>query len=465
MINLLRLVLLFAALGAESRAQTGPISLADAVARAENAYPALRISQSQIDAAAAGVRLARTAYLPHVEGLAQLNRGTHNNIFGPFFPQSVVTPISGPVVNNSFSNSWGSALGVMVLWEPIDFGQRRAGVETASAAQRRAEAVMVRTRHEVAVLTADAYLTILAADQTVAAARAAVERAGVAVRAARAVVEAQLRPGADLERAISEQAAANLQLLQAEQAASNARVTLAQMLAVLPDSFQFIAFGLLRDAGSENPAAATAEVPALLAHPALLEQRLAIDESKARSTQLNLAYVPKIQLMANLYARGSGARIDGSTGGAISGIGPNIANWVAGFQVSFPILELPSLRAKRDAERKRLEGENARLDLVRVELNAHAERARLSLDTAERIARQTPILVESARRAEAQMSARYKAGLGTMTELADAARTLAQAEIDHALARLYIWRARLAVAAARGNLGPFLESVKQAGAQ
>jgi len=316
------------------------------------------------------------------------------------------------------------------------------------------------TRHQAGVVTADAYLTIVAADETVAAARAAVERADVVVAAARAVVGAQLRPGADLERAISEQASANMQLIQVEQAAATARVTLAQMLGGLGNAGAVNGAVFMMDASGQSAGAGVS-----IEHPAVTEQQRAIDEAKARSAQLDLAYFPKVQLMANVYSRGSGARVDGTTGGAIAGVGPNVANWVAGFQITFPILELPSLRAKRDAERKRLEGETARLDLVRLELNAQVEKARVSLDAARRIAQQTPILLESARRAEGQMTARYKAGLGTMTEMADAARTLAQAEIDNALAKLNVWRARLSIAAAEGDLTGFLDAVKAAGAR
>jgi hypothetical protein len=43
-------------------------------------------------------------------------------------------------------------------------------------------------------------------------------------------------------------------------------------------------------------------------------------------------------------------------------------------------------------------------------------------------------------------------------EVADAERLLTQAQIDDALAKLGVWRALLGVAAAEGDLQPFLES-------
>src|SRR5262249_19794609 len=106
-----------------------PMNVGQAVASALRNYPAVAVSQEQRKAAAAGIDLARTAYRPGVDSLAQVNRATRNNILGLYFPQGVISPISGPVLGtNNFGTVWGSAVGVLVTWEPFDFGLRRAGV-------------------------------------------------------------------------------------------------------------------------------------------------------------------------------------------------------------------------------------------------------------------------------------------------------------------------------------------------
>src|SRR5258708_28588348 len=101
-------------------AQNSPpdaLTLAQAVEKASKNYPSVRVSQEQINAAAAGIRLARTAYLPRVDGVAQVNRATRNNIFGMLLPQNVIPSISGPVLGtNNFGSAWGSAIGGLVSW-------------------------------------------------------------------------------------------------------------------------------------------------------------------------------------------------------------------------------------------------------------------------------------------------------------------------------------------------------------
>ena len=164
-----------AALTLPSRAQ---LTLEQAVNQAMSQYPGVRASLEQVSAAAAGINLARTSYLPRADFVAQVNRATHNNVFGLLLPQSVISSISGPVLRtNSLDNVWGTAVGVLVSWEPFDFGLRRANVSAAQSSRDRASTGVAVSRLQAGVGAADAFLTIHAAQETVIAARAGVDRA------------------------------------------------------------------------------------------------------------------------------------------------------------------------------------------------------------------------------------------------------------------------------------------------
>src|SRR5437764_8542337 len=126
-----------------------PMNVTQAVEAALHNYPSVKVSQEQIAAAAAGIQLARTAYLPRIDGLAQVNRATRNNVFGMLLPQSVIPSISGPVLGtNNLGTAWGSAIGALVTWEPFDFGVRRANVAAAAASRAQSEAALKRTEYE-----------------------------------------------------------------------------------------------------------------------------------------------------------------------------------------------------------------------------------------------------------------------------------------------------------------------------
>ena len=77
-----------------------------------------------------------------------------------------------------------------------------------------------------------------------------------------------------------------------------------------------------------------------------------------------------------------------------------------------------------------------------------------------RIAKNTPIQVSAARTALAQATARYKAGLSSIDDVAQAQRLMVQAQMDDSIARLNVWRAFLQLQSVRGDLGPFLQAVQ-----
>ena len=79
------------------------------------------------------------------------------------------------------------------------------------------------------------------------------------------------------------------------------------------------------------------------------------------------------------------------------------------------------------------------------------------MDGARRVAQNTPIQLQAARVLEQQSRARYDAGLATIIEVADSQRLLLQAEVGDAVARLGVWRALLADAAAKGDLSELLK--------
>lgn len=429
-----------------------PLTIQEAVEQALQKYPSLEVSLEQVSSAAAAVNLARTSYLPRADFVGQLNRATRNNVSGLLLPQPVISPISGPVLpDDRLLSVWGSATGVLVSWEPFDFGLRRATVEAAEAARSRAESGAALTRLQVSTAAADAFLSVLAAEQSVRAAQASVDRARVVYQVVEALVKAKLRPGAEAARMRAEVAVAETQRIQAEQAVKVARAALAHFLGVPSSDLSLQPGPLLGVPPAEAPVAS-----ALRQHPAIQEQAAAVDEIKARERALERSFFPRFNLQGTTFARGTGSKPEGTTKGGWAGLGPNIQNWALGLTVTFPVFELPSLRARREIEVHRERAQQARREQIVCDLAAQADQALAALEAARRIAENTPVRLEAARAAEQQATARYRAGLGNIVEVADAERLLAQSEMDDSLARLNVWRALLAVASVHGDLTPFL---------
>ena len=434
-----------------------PLKLDAAVELALTNYPAIKTAQAQAAAAKANIDLARTAYLPRLDLLYQENRATRNNVFGAVLPQSVIPSISGPVLGStSWDSAFGSAGGTLFSWEPFDFGVRKAQVGAARAITNQANANISVTELEVATSAADAFMALAANEQAVRAAEANVFRAQAFADAVHALVNNQLRAGAEAARADAEFSVARTQLLRAQQLKEISRAALAEALGIPGASVSIVSDPLL-----ELPTDITMPIPKFDLNPLAIAQNSAIEIVQSREHVLARSYVPRFNLQASLSGRGTGALTNGLFEGGWHGLLPNTPNYGVGMTMTFPAFDIFSIRARRRIEAGNEAVEKARYDQTIQALKGQYARAQALIDGAVRIAQETPSELKAAQQAEMLTRERYKYGLATVTEVADAQRLLAQAEIDDRVARLNVWRALLLTAKLQGDLKPFLLRVKR----
>ncbi|HTR36146.1 MAG TPA: TolC family protein [Bryobacteraceae bacterium] len=431
------------------------LTMPEAVEAALKNYPSIRVSQEEMNAAAAGIRLAQTAYLPRVDGLAQVNRATRNTYYGLLLPQGIIPGVDGIAVNN-FGTVWDSGMGVLVSWQPFDFGLRRANVDAATAAQRQSQATVERTQYDVAVATADAFLTVIAAQQTAEAARGTIASWQSLLKTIHALVSAELRPGADESRVQAELALAQTQLAQAEQAIDVARTTVAQFTG-LPASQVTLSAGKLDQLPpDQSPPALDAA-----ANPLAREQTAAIAQEQARLHSLERTNYPEFSVQGLAAARGTGMETNGARLGAFNGLAPTVQNYSVGLTVTFPFMDRFSIKEQEAMQSARIRAKQAQYQVIAASLEQQFNSALAALSGSRRVAANTPVVVSSAQTALQQATARYQSGLASIDDVAQAQRVLVEARIDDSLARLNVWRALLAVDTARGDIQPFLNEATQ----
>jgi outer membrane protein TolC len=343
---------------------------------------------------------------------------------------------------------------VLLAWEAVDFGVRKANVEAARAETSLAKAEVALNELDVASAAADAFLTVLAADESVRANRANVDRLQVFANTVRVLTQNQLRPGADQSRAEAELAVAKNQLSQATQVADLARASLADAIGAAGTTPQLVVGPL-----STLPDVTTTSVD-FKAHPAAQVGQAGLDTVKAREHGLDVAYRPHITFLSTFAGRGTGAETPGVSSFG-NGLWLQVPNWAVGASVTFPALDFFSISSRKKIEAQNELAENARYERTIQNLTTQDAKARALLKAATDIAGNTPIERDAATVGESQARARYQNGLASITEVAEAQHLLAQAEADDAVARLGVWRALLASAQAHGDLGPFLQKVKQ----
>jgi len=424
------------------------LTIDQAIRQALDRYPVVQEQRARARAAEEGIAVARTAYLPRVDLVWQENRATHNNVFGLLFPQSTVPAVSGPVLSRSSDSVWGSAAGALISWDAVDFGQRKAAIDAARAQQAAASARTAQSELDSAAAAADAFVTVLAADASVRAARANVDRLEVFANAVRTLVTNQLRPGVDQSRAEAELANARNQLTQAQQNAEIARATLGEAVGQAGSAIDVVPGRL-----STVPSAAVGPRGVEM-HPAARAAAASIDVVRARERALERSTLPRIALQSAVSARGSGAVLAGID--ASDGLWPNVPNWAAGVSVTFPFVDLFSVRPRQRVEAQNEVAERAHYQQTVADVTTQQVRAAALYKAAAAIAQNMMAVLTAAQETEQRARARYDNALASITEVAEAQHLLAQAETDDAVARLGVWRALLAQAQAAGDLTPFL---------
>jgi len=443
-------------IGPRARAQaapaSGPLSLVEAVRQALRQNPSVAAFEYGAGAARSQIGVAQVAFLPNAGVTGQFDRGTDNAALGLSFA-SPLPAISGtvPVSDYSWRSAWTSAAGAYFAWEFLDFGRRAANVRYYQALASEAADASELARLDVAAHAADGFLTVLAGEQQANVARADVARWQTAARIIEALVQQQLRPGADASRAQAELAGARIRLAQAERNVELARAALAEALGVSAPLPPLAGGGLL---GAAPPAAPPGDVAA---HPRARAEAQAVAAAGARASELERAGLPRWYLLASLYGRGTGVRAPGNLASGLAGLAPTGAgNYAAGAGIDFSFTRWLQSRREAAAARLLARQQAARYRQIVLQLAAAQTRAQADLRAALAVARESPAELAAARTGEAQARVRYQAGLAGVVDWANAEQLLAQAENDAALSDLQVWRGLLETAYANGDLAPFL---------
>ena len=434
------------------------ITIEQAVDCALARQPSLGAARATEAGEEAGLEYSRANYLPEFDLSAQETRATANNVPGLFLTMPGFPVIEENKNGGVFgSSSWNSATSVFLSKDVAGLLREMALVDVALARREQATAGLDADKLTVAFGAADAFMGEVATAETVRAARAGVDRARVFAVAVKGRVNSGLRPGADASRADAEVALALNQEISAEQAERIARATLVEALGSGIDSGIKVISGRLLDMPATAPVMEHASPVDPFLHEALAE----ISAAHASTRAAKFEYLPRVDVVAGIFQRDSGFSANAVPGPG-HGLVPNTTNWAAGVVVTIPVKRFFQARADVHAQAAKEQLAKAGYDQVTLAIQKQIDSARAILDGARQIAANTPAELAAARATELQDTARYKGGLATVVDVAEADRILTQAEVDNAVARVNVWRAMLLLARAVGDLDPLLTEIRDA---
>ena len=403
-----------------------------------------------------GVTLARTQYLPQLNGVYQDSRATQNQVPGIWLPTPITPTVEGPIGASSGQSFWGSQAAALFSWEPLDFGLRSARVGQARSADDKSQADLALTRLQVAAAVGNYFLLAVANQQAVMAAQANLDRWQEFNKSIHVLVDNQLRAGADASRADAELARAKIQLYQSQQAERATLDTLAALMGTAGSEIKL-------DSGRLLDLSPTGSLPDVSAseHPLARDQMAAVRQIQAEEKVLQRTDYPRLFLQGEVFGRGSEVPNNGTIIGNWNGLAPARGNWVTGITIMFPdVFGFKALSAQKQISKANEQSQKAHYDQTIQDVTGQIQAARDQLKNAELVAQETPTELAAARQSETQSRARYDSSLATLVEVADAESLLVQAEMDDAIARLNVWHGLFGVAYAQGDLQEFLQILR-----
>jgi outer membrane protein len=424
---------------------TRAMTLPDALAHARAHQPEIRVALARIDARRAEADVARADWYPVVGATAQIFGATASNTTGTYVgpgvmdvPRIGATRTLTSVTPESLRPYPSTLVGLGVGQEVFDFGRIAAQSAAADAL------VDIERQHaraatmDVAFDVEEAYYAVFAAKAVVKASEDAFDRAHAHRDLAKAGVDAGLRPPIELTRADADLSRFDLGRVRAQSGVAIAQTVLAAAVGVSDP---------LLDVTGEPPT--SAELPDLgraireasARDPRVLAAILELRAQEQKTSAVGARLRPDLSFTGSVTGRAGGA--PPTTGTAPEGDGwlPYIPNWDAGLVFTWPIFD-ETVRAREQASRSLEQVRRAQVSLVGHEQVVAIRRAFVAVDVARTALPTLQRSVDAARANYAQADARFRAGLGTSVELADAEALRADAEIQLVLGVFQIARAR-----------------------
>lgn len=419
------------------------MTLPEAIGYARAHQPAIRAALARVSAREAEAKIPGAQWSPLVGVTGQLFGATANNTTGTFITPTFmdVPRIGGTRVTSSgsFQPYASTFVGAGVTQQIFDFGRIAA---QSAAADALVDVEKQRARSETLDVTFDveeSYFAVFAAKAILTASDDAFERSRVHRDLAKAGVDAGLRNPIELTRAQADLTRFDIGRIRARGGLAVAQAVLAATVGVTDTALDVAA---APPTASEMPALHIAIQQAAARDPRILQALAQLKAEEQRTRAVGAELRPDVFVTGTLSGRAGGAPPSGNGSAAdASGWLPYVPNWDVGLVFSWPLFD-GTVSARENASRAHEQVRREEIAVVRYQQVAAIRQAFGAVDVARATLPGLQRAVEAARANYAQADARFRAGLGTSVELADAEALRTEADIQLALGQFELARTR-----------------------
>jgi len=420
------------------------MTLADAIAYARAHQPAVLLGLARVAAFKEAARVPRAQWEPLVGATAQLYAATANNSTASYvnvpamdIPRIGATPTSA---GGSWRPYASTFVGAGLTQEAFEFGRIAAQTAAADALVDVQKQASANALLDVTYAVVESCFAVYAAKAISKAAEDAYTRSKAHRDLAQSGVGSGMRPPIELTRAEADLARFDAGRIQARGGLETAQAVYAAAVGV-PDA----ALDVLGTSTTppDLPALNDAIQQASARDPRILAAIAAVRAQEQQTRAIGAEARPDFFLTATISGRAGGAAPSSGQTADGSGFLPEVPNWDVGVVFSWPLFD-PVVRARAGASRATEEVRREELNQTRFVAVAGIRQAYVAVKVARDALPALQKALEAAQANWSQADARFRAGLGTAVEVADAEAILADASINLALGIFNVARSRAA---------------------
>jgi outer membrane protein TolC len=436
---------------------TTAMTLEEALDYATVHSPLLAAARDQLAQNEKALEAPKSRWLPSFGAGAELLAATVNDTTNvtASIPSVAIPRIGGRAYNptHTFDNgqSWhpypSSFIGVGVTQQIFDFGTTAARVASADAAALAGRHDLEGTRLDIQLTVTVAFTAVQAAHGVLNAANAAVLRAAAQRDQAAAMVQNQLRSRIYLERVEADLSRLKVGALRAEAGVANAQSAFANAVGLDEPLLDARGATLMPP---PMPTREQAVTSALANDPRIQSIAAQLRSQHEAANGIGDFARPNIFLTGTLSARSGGAPITGLATPQYGGWLPETPNWDVGIIASWSFFD-PVVQAEARAAHAQENVLSDQLANARQVARAFAQDAWVKSAEAQRALPELTRAYDAAKENYAQADVRFREGLGTSVEIADAQSLLTDSEVQLTVGQFEVARSRAELTRAMGG--------------
>jgi outer membrane protein len=427
------------------------MTLAQALEYARGHQPELRAARERFLAVAADARIASAQWLPLAGATAEIVGSSANNSTSTVIRSSEVDlpRIGGTAIQSKprWQPYATTVAAVGLRQEVFDFGRIAAEVAADDALAAIERDRLQTTQLDITLTVTKGYYAVRAARAVASAAAQAEERSKVHRDFAEVAVKAGLRSPIERTRAAADLTKFTVGRIRAE---GNIRIARSVLAAAVGYPEPELDASATRDVMSPTPSLVQVEQRTMANLPEILQARDRQKAQHARTVAIGAILRPNLYASASVSGRAGGAPANNGVVPEGRGFAPIVPNYDVGLVLSWPLYE-PIVNAAESASQQREWASAAELAAAQQRARTSAQQVYRRTRVAESALEALAQAAEAARANYEQAEARFRSGMGTSTELADAEALRLDAEVQQAVGGFELATARAQLARVMGD--------------